>query len=200
MRKTASIFLMLVIAVFIANAQNAKQVLDKTAAALNNKGGVTANFTITGKNIGTASGKISVKGRMFHATTPQAIVWFNGKTQWTYMKSQQEVNVSNPTEAQLQSINPYNFINIYKKGYSYTMKTVSTGYEVYMKATDSKRQIQEMYITVNKTTYTPSQVKMRQGAKWTTINISSVKKDNLANSVFTFPSKDYPNAEIVDLR
>ena len=192
--------MMLAVTVCSANAQTAKLVLDKTASVLSNKGGVTANFSITGKNIGTTSGKISVKGRMFQATTPQAMVWFNGKTQWTYMKSQQEVNVSNPTEAELQAINPYNFINIYKKGYSYTMKTVSAGYEVHLKATDAKRQIQEMYITVNKSTYAPSQVKMRQGKKWTTINVSSLKKANLSSSVFTFPSKDYPNAEVIDLR
>lgn len=192
--------MMLAVTICSANAQTAKLVLDKTASVLSNKGGVTANFSITGKNIGTTSGKISVKGRMFQATTPQAMVWFNGKTQWTYMKSQQEVNVSNPTEAELQAINPYNFINIYKKGYSYTMKTVSAGYEVHLKATDAKRQIQEMYITVNKSTYAPSQVKMRQGKKWTTINVSSLKKANLSSSVFTFPSKDYPNAEVIDLR
>ena len=183
-----------------SSAQTAKQVLDKTAAALSNKGGVTANFTVTGKNIGSTSGRISVKGRMFQATTPQAIVWFNGKTQWTYMKSQQEVNISNPTEAQLQAINPYNFINIYKKGYSYTMKTTSQGYDVHLKATDKKRSIQEMYVTVNKTTYAPSQVKMRQGTKWTTIKISQLKKTNISNASFTFPAKDYPNAEVVDLR
>ena len=110
MRRLLNILMMLALAVLSANSQTAKQVLDKTAAALSNKGGVTASFSITGKNIGTTSGKISVKGRMFQATTPQAIVWFNGKTQWTYMKNQQEVNVSNPTEAELQAINPYNFI------------------------------------------------------------------------------------------
>ena len=200
MKRILNILMMLAVTICSANAQTAKQVLDKTASVLSNKGGVTANFSITGKNIGTTSGKISVKGRMFQATTPQAMVWFNGKTQWTYMKSQQEVNVSNPTEAELQAINPYNFINIYKKGYSYTMKTVSAGYEVHLKATDAKRQIQEMYITVNKSTYAPSQVKMRQGKKWTTINVSSLKKANLSSSVFTFPSKDYPNAEVIDLR
>ena len=200
MKRILNILVMLAVTICSANAQTAKQVLDKTASVLSNKGGVTANFSITGKNIGTTSGKISVKGRMFQATTPQAMVWFNGKTQWTYMKSQQEVNVSNPTEAELQAINPYNFINIYKKGYSYTMKTVSAGYEVHLKATDAKRQIQEMYITVNKSTYAPSQVKMRQGKKWTTINVSSLKKANLSSSVFTFPSKDYPNAEVIDLR
>ena len=127
MKRILNILMMLAVTICSANAQTAKLVLDKTASVLSNKGGVTANFSITGKNIGTTSGKISVKGRMFQATTPQAMVWFNGKTQWTYMKSQQEVNVSNPTEAELQAINPYNFINIYRKGYSYTMKTVSAG-------------------------------------------------------------------------
>ena len=199
MKRIINILVMLMTAIG-SSAQTAKQVLDKTAAALSNKGGVTANFTVTGKNIGSTSGRISVKGRMFQATTPQAIIWFNGKTQWTYMKSQEEVNVSNPTEAQLQAINPYNFINIYKKGYSYTMKTVGGGYEVHLKATDKKRSIQEMYVTVNKSTYAPSQVKMRQGTKWTTINISSLKKANISNATFTFPAKDYPNAEIIDLR
>lgn len=200
MKRTINTILMLVMAVCLANAQTAKQVLDKTAAALSNKGGMTANFTVTGKNIGSTSGKISVKGRMFQATTPQATIWFNGKTQWTYMKSQQEVNVSNPTEAQLQAVNPYNFINIYKKGYTYTMKSAGSAYEVHLKATDKKRSIQEMYITVNKSSYTPSQVKMRQGTKWTTIKISSLKKANIPNAAFTFPAKDYPKAEIIDLR
>ena len=45
-----------------AYSQNAKQVLDKAAAAVSNKGGVTANFTITGAKMGTTSGKIAVKG------------------------------------------------------------------------------------------------------------------------------------------
>ena len=79
-------------------------------------------------------------------------------------------------------------------------KSIAWGNEVKMKATDKKRSIQEMYVTVNKTTYAPSQVKMRQGTKWTTIKISSLKKANISNATFTFPAKDYPNAEIVDLR
>ena len=57
-----------------------------------------------------------------------------------------------------------------------------------------------MYVTVNKTTSAPSRVKMRQGTKWTTIKLSQLKKTNISNASFTFPAKDYPNAEVVDLR
>ena len=72
-----------------AFAQTAREVLDKTAAALSNKGGVTANFSIRNG----VSGSIKIKGRKFQATTPQGIVWFDGKTQWTYVKQNNEVNV-----------------------------------------------------------------------------------------------------------
>ena len=88
------------------NAQTAKEVLDKTAATVSNKGGAQASFTISGQSM-NASGTIAIKGKKFHATTAQATIWFDGKTQWTYMKNNDEVNISNPTESQLAAINPY---------------------------------------------------------------------------------------------
>ena len=95
-----------------AMAQTAKQVLDKTAAVIGNKSGASANFKMSSSKYGSASGSIAIKGNKFNARTPQAIVWFNGKTQWTYLKKTNEVNVSTPTQAQQMSMNPYTFINI----------------------------------------------------------------------------------------
>ena len=184
----------------VSYAQTARQVLDKAAETVSNKQGVTAKFSISGANIGNTSGTISVKGNKFHASTPLATIWFDGKTQWTYMKNNDEVNVSNPTEAQLQAINPYNFINLYRNGFSYTMTTKGTSYEVHLTATNKKRSVQEMYITVNKSTYVPTNVKMRQSSGWTTIKISNFKATKLSDSMFRFNSKDYPHAEVIDLR
>lgn len=181
-------------------AITAKQVLDKTAATLSNKGGISANFTMSSKQYGNISGSITVKGRKFHASTPVATIWFDGKTQWTYMKKNDEVNVSTPNEAQLQAINPYNFIHLYKSGFSYTMTAQGTGYVVHLTATGAKNGIQEMYITVDKKSYVPSQVKMRQGKAWSTIDISGFTKSNAGDAVFRFNPKDYPQAEIIDLR
>ncbi|MBQ8655808.1 MAG: outer-membrane lipoprotein carrier protein LolA [Prevotella sp.] len=179
---------------------SARQVLNKAAETVSNKQGVSAKFTITSANIGSTSGTISVKGNKFQATTPVATIWFDGKTQWTYMKNNDEVNVSNPTEAQLQAINPYNFINLYRNGFSYTMTTKGNAYEVHLTATNKKRSVQEMYITVNKSTYVPTQVKMKQTGGWTTINISNFKATKLSDNLFRFNSKDYPHAEVIDLR
>ena len=181
-------------------AQTAQQVLDKTAAVIGNKKGATANFKISSPKFSSASGSITIKGNKFNARTSQAIVWFNGKTQWSYMKKTNEVNVSNPTQAQQMSMNPYTFINIYKTGYKSTLKSVGNNYQVHLVANNQKRSVAEMYITINKSTHVPSQVKMRQGSTWSTISISGFKAKNVANSAFTFNSKEFPGAEVIDLR
>lgn len=181
-------------------AQTTKQVLDNAAKTISNKQGISAKFKISGPNFSPTDGNIYVKGQKFQATTEVATIWFDGKTQWTYMKGNNEVNVSNPSESELQAINPYNFINIYRNGFNYTMSTKGNSYEVHLTATNKKRNLQEMYITINKKDYVPTQVKMKQKNGWTTINISNLKAAKLNDSMFRFNAKDYPHAEIIDLR
>ncbi len=180
-------------------AQTAKSVLDKAAATVTVKQGIKANFKMTG-SMGSSSGTIVIKGRKFQATTPQASIWFDGKTQWTYMKSNDEVNISTPTEAQLQAINPYNFINLYKKGYDATLNSSGKSYVTHLTATSPNNKIKELFITIDKKTYHPTQVKMLHGKKWTVFDISNIKKENCADSQFKFNAKDFPTAEIIDLR
>lgn len=194
-----SILLALTVSIYAQNAALAKKVLDKTAAVVGNKTGASASFSMSGK-YGKASGTIAIKGRKFHARTGQAIVWFDGKTEWTYMKNTDEVNITTPTEAQQQAMNPYQFINIYKNGFNLGVKTIGSNYQVHLTAKDKKRSIQEMYILINKSTYKPLQVKMRQANGWTTINISQFKATNISDATFIFNAKNYPDAEIIDLR
>lgn len=91
---------------FSATAQNAKKILDKTASVVAYKGGASANFSISGTKTTATSGSISIKGNKFQARTPMAVIWFDGKTSWTYMKKSEEVSVSNPTASQLAAMNP----------------------------------------------------------------------------------------------
>lgn len=184
-----------------AFAISARQVLDKASAVLSNKGGVSARFTTSGGSYGSTSGTIAVKGRKFHAATPQAMIWFDGKTQWTYMKRNNEVNVNTPNEGQLQALNPYNFINMYRSGYSLSMAgTSGSAYNVHLKATSAARKVQEMYITVSKSGYVPTQIRMKQNGRWTTIRISGFRRSTLSDGLFRFNRKDFPSAEVIDLR
>lgn len=200
MKRLSLILLTILLAtgIYAQNAAQARKILDKTAAIVGRKGGASANFSVSGK-YGNTSGTISIKGNKFNARTPQAIVWYDGKTQWTYMKKSQEVNVITPTEAQQQSMNPYKFVNIYKNGFKLGVKNVSGGWQVHLYATNQKRTIKEMYITIGKNYY-PKTIKMRQSNGWTTINVSNFKARNLSDATFRFNAKDFPNAEVIDLR
>lgn len=190
---------MLAMVCFGQQPAKAKKILDKTAAALNAQGGASANFTMQSDGVGSTSGTIAIKGNKFRATTPEASTWYNGTTQWTYMKKTEEVNVSNPDERQQSQLNPYKFITMYKSGYRLGVKDVSGGWEVHLKALNMGRSIQEMYINVNPQ-YLPTKVRIREGKKWSTITISNFRAGNQSDDTFTFPAKDYPDAEIIDLR
>lgn len=200
MKKIVSLLLSIVFSTSFCVAQTARQVLDKCAATVSSKDGVQAKFSMQSAQYGSTSGTIAVKGRMFHASTPVSSMWFDGKTLWTYMSKNDEVNVTTPTESQLQALNPYNFINLYKQGFKYTMTKSSTAFNVHLTATDTKRNIRELFIVVDQKSYQPTEVKMLQKQKWTTFTISDLKAQTLSDSMFRFNSKDFPSAEVIDLR
>ncbi len=195
-----SLFALFNLFVSAQNPDLAMTVLNKTAAVVGRKGGAQANFTASGSKIGSQSGTIAIKGNMFQARTPKAIVWYNGKTQWSYLKLTNEVNVSTPTEAKRMSMNPYTFLTMYKSGYDLGVTSKKGNYVVHMTAQNKKRSVQEVYITINKHSYTPSQIKMRQGSNWTNIVVSNFKAVNQPNSKFVFRAKDFPTADVIDLR
>jgi len=108
----------------------AKSILDKTAEAFRKAGGVKADFTVKvitdGLIEGVEHGTIQLKGEKFVLKTTDIVTWFDGKTQWSYVAKNDEVNVSNPTQEELQQINPYTFLYMYQKGFSYKLGTMKT--------------------------------------------------------------------------
>lgn len=200
MKKLLLVFSLLIVVAFSwgQNANEARKILDKTALKLSNKGGVRANFRMFGR-LGNTSGAVAIKGNKFYASTPAAMVWYDGKTQWTYLKKTHEVNVSTPTEAQQQSMNPYKFLSVYKKGYKLELKSLNSGWRVHLTANNNSCSIKEMYVEITKS-YMLKSVKMRQSSGWSTITVSGFKNASLSDSQFRFNSKDFPDAEVVDLR
>lgn len=199
------VLLLICLSVFVFNAtkaqkdNDARKVLDKTAAIVGNKGGALANFKLSNGKLGAISGTISIKGNKFYARTSKVTVWFNGKTQWSYLPSTNEVNVSNPNQSQQAAMNPYTFINMYKSGYNLSMNKVGRDYQVHLVAEKGNKGIPELYVLVD-ATYKPKQVKMKRGGEWTTITISNFQHKSLSDHLFSFNSKDFPSAEVVDLR
>ena len=167
---------------------------------MSNKNGATAQFTLSSAKTGTVSGRLSLKGNKFQVTTPHSIIWYNGKTQWSYLKSTEEVNVSTPTAAQQLQMSPYRFINMYKTGYNLGLTDKGKAYWVHLTAQNPKNSVPEIYILIDKKTSHPETIKMHRGKEWTTVTVRNFKAGRLADSVFTFNAKEFPHAEVVDLR
>lgn len=190
----------------------AKAVLEKTAEAFKKAGGVRADFTLKAVNDGHLEGRengiIQLKGEKFMLKTSETTTWFDGKTQWSYMVRNDEVNVSNPTQEELQQINPYTFLYMYQKGFSYKLGATKTYrgkavWEVVLTARDKKQELERITLFVTKDTYEPLYILLQQRGQQTRneITITSYQtKQNYADQVFTFDKKQYPNAEVIDLR
>ena len=86
-----------------------------------------------------------------------------------------------------------------KTGYQLSMKSMRAPYQIHLTAIDKQQSPQEFYITISKT-YVPTLIKMRQASNWTTIRISNFKQQEHNAALFSFQSKDFPKAEIIDLR
>mgnify|MGYP003521401495 FL=1 len=121
-------------------------------------------------------------------------------TQWSYLKSTNEVNVSNPSDAQRMRMNPYAFITMYKSGYKLGVTTKGSNYVVHMVAQNSRKSVKEIYLTVNSKSYVPRTIKVKEGSSWMTITLSQFQTKNIPNSTFIFKQKDFPSAEVIDLR
>ena len=191
--------LLCAIALFIATpaaAQTtAKQLFDKAAATVGYEGGVSASFSMSGS--GSVKGNIIIKGNKFKATTSGLTIWYDGQTQWTYLKQTEEVNITTPAEQ--AALNPYKIINLYKQGYDISYTKSGNNYQLHMTAQTAKHSIKEAYVTLN-ANYEPTQIKAQTADGWTIVNISGFKKGNFSDATFRFNRADYPNAEIVDLR
>ena len=181
-------------------ADNETKILDKTAETYKKAGDVKIGFTIDVSGQSSA-GVIKLSGQKFCCTTGGNVAWFDGKTMWSYVKANEEVNVSNPSEKEITRLNPYAFLNIYKKGYKAKVSK-TTDKEYYITLTGKKGSAyKSIDIHLDKVSYQPSYVKMVTAKRTLTIKVNSyLKNQKFASSDFTFSKKEYPKAEIVDLR
>lgn len=190
---------------------DARKILDETASLFTGRGGVKAVFKADeftdGDLQGSTSGMMCIQGNKFQMTTPDMIIWCNGETQWSYMKANGEVNVSVPTLEERQNMNPYTFVNLYKDGYNYQLKETTlrgkSCYEITLVANNKRKSPRTIILDINKENHGLMCIRMQQRKKeqWTRISIHQFHTgQSFVATDFEFNPKDYPQAEIIDLR
>ncbi|MDR2622254.1 MAG: hypothetical protein LBC48_06690, partial [Dysgonamonadaceae bacterium] len=184
----------------------AKELLDKSSTALSSAGDIHTYFTmnikdVINKNSQGFDGTIQMKGNKFKIDTPDQSIYFDGKTQWVYQKSYDEVNVSEPTGEEIQALNPKLIFSVYKKNCNY--KYVGNKTDIKMRKVQEvsifpqKGEITQINVQINETDYFP--VMFHLFYKNKIENIIYINKyqtkQNFSDSQFVFDRKQYPNVE-----
>lgn len=191
-------------------AQNAVAILDQCAEKLKSNGGLQAHFSATNfkktTEQGTTQGTIDIQQNAFKMQSPQMTVWFDGTTQWTMLTGSDEVNVTRPTAQELQNINPYSFVSIYKEGYKASLSGITYNghkcHNIRLTANSKGKNIQEMRIVIDPATLLPQSIRIRQkDGNWLRLRVSQIQLGKKwDNGHFRFSEKDHPQVEVIDLR
>lgn len=193
-------------------AQDAVSILDKAASVYEESGGLTASFTMQARSevqkvSESFEGTVDIKGDKFVLKTPDMITWFDGKTQWSYVERNDEVNVSIPSGEELQATNPALLLRSYKKGFTARYKSESTApngkaaYDIEL-TPKKKSDILRVELQIEKYSGLPASITVfaKNGVSHT-IRIGQIKTGvNQPDSFFVFNEQEYPDAEVVDLR
>jgi outer membrane lipoprotein-sorting protein len=193
-------------------AQKPEALLEKATLACERANGIAAQFAVNirSENAGVNEnfeGTVEMKGDKFVLFTPDIRTWYDGLTQWTYVLRTGEVNITRPSGDDLQFTNPLLLLHSWKKGFklSYTGESTAAGGKMADDIMLTARGTQEMEtveLQLDRATSLPVRITvvMRNSLR-SVIRISRMQTArNQTDDTFVFPEKDYPDAEIIDLR
>ena len=130
----------------------------------------------------------------------------DGKNQWTYLKADKEVQLSEVDNSS-DALNPAKIFTIYEKGFKsvYTNDTKLNGktlHNIDLTPLDGKRSFFKVRLQIEKLSkqITNAVIFDKNGNKYTYTIKTFMPNVKVPESTFAFDSKLYPGVELVDLR
>lgn len=188
-----------------ASAQGeARDIVRRAADAFLRSGGVNVSFSLRSPE-GQSAGVIRLKGEKFVLEAGGMTTWFDGHTQWTYLPDSDEVNVSEPTDEELQTLNPYACLSLYDRGYDLKLlpSEASGQYKVEMVARSPEAQVSRLVLWLDKSGLQPVKfsLTLAGSVEPTVITVLDYRTgQTYADAMFAFNPREYPTAEVIDLR
>lgn len=130
----------------------------------------------------------------------------DGKTLWTYLKEEKEVQVTNVDKSD-DALNPAKIFTIYEKGFKYLYAgDKKVGAKVFqmidLTPVDINKSYFKIRLTIDKTAkqIASALIFEKNGNKYTYNVKSFAGNAKVPESTFIFDAKKYPGVEVVDLR
>jgi len=217
MKKISALLLLTMISVVGLKAQNtdakAKAILAEVSKKYRSYNVIKTDFSFMLENPQakikeTQQGSLIAKSEAnkYKVTMTDQELYSDGKSQWTYLKDNKEVQITD-VDNNTDGINPAKIFTIYEKGYKYLFtgekkvgaKTLQT---IDLSPLDIKKSIFKIRLTIDKAAKQITNVVIfdKSGNRYTYAIKSFTPNVKVAESVFAFDAKKYPGVEVVDLR
>ena len=209
----AMLFFLFSPSVFAQKEAKAREYLDKSSAVFEKAGPLSIPFTLNIRDVSNQltesfNGILDVKGTKFRLNVPGNEIWFDGKTQWLLQKDYDEVQITEPSEQEMQIMNPVAILGMYKKNCNYKYrgeKTDENGrkvQEIELFPQVKGNEIKCIMMQISAVDFLPVKIHIFLKNKMENIiHIHKYQKNAaVTDSHFVFNPKDYPDAEIIDLR
>jgi len=190
----------------------AKDILDKVSAKNKNYKTIQSEFAIIlenkQENIKDAKkGKIWIKGNKYKIDLAASTIFYDGKTQWTYMKESNEVNITNPDPNDDNTLNPAKIFSIYENDFKIRFikerfEKNRALYEIELYPKDLKKDFTKITLKIDKDKKQIFSMKRfgKDGTDFYIEIFSLIPNEELAESIFVFDKTKYPKVEVNDMR
>ena len=187
--------------------EKAKEILDNVAAKYKKLTAYKASFSYNilspiAEVDETQKGEITVSKERFLLNLGQQMIINDGKTVWTYLKEEAEVNVMN-YEPEEGEITPNNIYTMYKKGYKYVVNDITDEeYIIDLSPEDKDNEFFKVRLTISKDDLRIRKWKIfeKNGNRYTYTITSFEENPKLDPQTFSWNKALYPDVVINDLR
>jgi outer membrane lipoprotein carrier protein len=189
----------------------AGKILDQMSAKYQALKAFKANFTQTLENDAAKlkeniTGDITVSGQKFRVKLNGQEIINNGQTMWTYMKAENEVNISD-FDPDDQEVSPTQIFTLYKKGYKYAyvqeIKEAGEACDVIELSPENKdNPVFKVRVTVSKADKSVKSWKMfkKNGNRYTYTIRKFQPNPPIDATTFNFDKSKYKGVKVIDLR
>lgn len=200
-------FLLLLIPVRAQDEKKALAILDAMSNRYKANTSYKAIFTYSTAGGRPAKGEAIVKGQKFHLKMADQEILTDGKVMATFLKESNEITLQPYDEEEIGDLSPTRIYLAYKNGYKYAFlgETKANGrtYEnVRLTPSAANSPITKVELKIDKTDKSIKGWKIySKGNEATDFEVTDFKVNPATDdSAFTFNSRNFPGAEVIDLR
>lgn len=187
----------------------AKTILDKSAAKIKALPAVEIEFTLTmenkAENINEEhEGKAWMKGNLYKLNVMDVENYYDGTNIYTYMPEVQEVNIKNPSDEEEDMLNPTKIFDIHNTGFKQQLISTTNGIAyIELYPIDLEKNFAKIGIRVKTADSSIQEVtSFGKDGNNLIITINSIKQPSPipADSFFKFDTAKHADVEVVDMR